>query len=29
MMPDIIIYKMDNYLNKYKLFVSNKLKVTE
>lgn len=29
MMPDVIIYKMDNYLNKYKLFVSNKLKVTE
>ena len=29
MMPDIIILKMDNYLNKYKLFVSNKLKVTE
>lgn len=29
MMPDVIIYKMDNYTNEYKLFVSNKLKATE
>ena len=29
MMPDVIIYKKDNYSDEYKLFVSNKLKITD
>lgn len=29
MMPDVIIYKKDSYSDEYKLFVSNKLKITE
>lgn len=28
-MPDVIIYKKDNYSDEYKLFISNKLKITE
>lgn len=29
MMPDVIVYKKDSCSNEYKLFVSNKLKITE
>lgn len=29
MMPDVIIYKKNNYSDEYKLFISNKLKITE